>query len=50
MVVDVANGCSRVELNGTSPVNHANADVILEVIDTLIIRGDVQASMIEILT
>ncbi len=50
MVLDVANGCSRVELNGTSLVNHANADVIIGIIDALILTGEVKASMIKVLT
>ncbi|KAF6220856.1 hypothetical protein HO133_002536 [Letharia lupina] len=50
VVTNVANGCSRVELNGTSLVNYANADVIVGMIDRFLMSGTIKASMIKILT
>ena len=38
-VTDVMNGCSRVEINGTSLVNHANADD--KMIDRLLRQGKI---------
>ena len=49
-VTNVARGCSRVEVNGTSLVNHANADVIMDLIDRLLRTIVVKAAMIKILT
>lgn len=51
VVTNVAHGCLRVELNGTSLVNYANADVIIKMIDRLITKSSdiIQASMIKIL-
>ena len=49
LVMDVANGCSRVEINGTSLVNHANATVIIDTIDRLIRTEGITAAMIKIL-
>ena len=49
LVYDVPNGCSRVELNGTSLVNHANADVIVGMIGQFLEEGAIKASMIKIL-
>ena len=49
VVIDVPNGCSRVELNGNSLVNHANADVILEMIETLMGTKKIGPSDIKVL-
>ena len=49
-VTNVARGCSRVELNGTSLVNYANADTIIDIIERLILTTVVTARMIKILT
>lgn len=50
VVTNVPNGCSQVELNGTSLVNHANADVIIRMIDRFLNSGTIKASMIKILS
>ena len=38
------------EVNGTSLVNHANADVVVDMIDRLILTKVVKAAKIEVLT
>ena len=50
VVTNVANGCSRVELNGTSLVNYANADSILRLVDRFLTEGTIKARMIKILS
>lgn len=50
IVTNVAHGCSRVELNGTSLANHANADVIVRMVGELIKTQVVTASMVKILS
>ena len=50
VITDVPNGCSRVELNGMSLVNHANADVIVQIIVRLLKGGVITANMITILS
>ena len=50
VVYDVPNGTSRVELNATSLVNHANADVIVGMIGQFLQEGTITARMIKILT
>ena len=42
----VPHGCSRVELNGTSLVNYANADVIVQIFDRSLKGGLIKADMI----
>ena len=42
--------CLRVELNGTSLVNHANADIITSMIDRFVKTEVIKVSMIKILT
>ena len=49
-LANIANGCSRVEVHGTSLVNHANADVIITLIERLIKTRTVKAGMIKVLT
>ena len=49
VVVNVHNGCSRVEHNGTALVNHANADVIIRILETLLETKVIEPSMIEVL-
>ena len=50
VVTNVPNGCSRVELNGTSLVNHANADVVIKMIDRFIKGAVIKASGIKVLS
>ena len=50
LVCDVPNGCSRVELHGILLVNHANADVIISMIERLLKAGTITAHIIKILT
>ena len=47
---NVSHGCSRVEVNGTSLVNHANVEAIIDLIDRLILTKVVKAAMIKVLT
>ena len=47
-MIDVANGVSRVQLNGTSLQYHANADRIATLVDQTLSRG-VEASKISVL-
>ena len=49
-VRNVPNGCSRVEVHGTSLVNHANVDAIINLIERLLKTGTVKAGMIKVLT
>ena len=49
VVTDVKNGCSRVELNGTSLVNYANADCIINMITRFLLTRVIKASMIKVL-
>lgn len=49
VLTNVPNGFSRVEHNGTSLVNHANADVILRMIGRFLKEGTIKASMIKVL-
>ena len=48
-LIDVENGVSRVEVNGTSLVNHANADCIIKNIEAMILLK-IEAAEINILT
>ncbi len=48
MLVNVKNGTSSIEVNGTSLVNHANADSILDLISGMISEG-IQSKEIKIL-
>lgn len=48
-MIDVANGISQVQHNGTSLQNHANADAISHLVDEVLSRG-VQPSEISVLT
>ena len=50
VLTNVPNGCSRVEHNGTSLVNHANADVILNMIARFLAEGTIKAKMIKVLS
>lgn len=50
VVTNITSGCSRVELNGTSLVNFANAESILKLIDRFFNEGTIKASMVKILT
>ena len=42
--MDVAKGCSRVELNGMPLVSHANADIVVGMVETMITTGVVSPS------
>ena len=57
LLINAKHGVSRVEHNGTSLVNHANADILLEMIRCFLTEGHkgpetekIEASMIQILT
>ena len=50
VLTNVPNGCSRVEHNGTSLVNHANADVILNMIARFLAEGTIKAKMNKVLS
>ena len=50
LVNNVSHGCSRVELNGTSLVNWANANVIIRMIERFLKTGKIMAAMIKVLT
>ena len=49
-VNSIRNGCSRIELNGTSLVNYANADSILKMVEHFLKTKVIEAAMIKILT
>ncbi|KAL9071325.1 MAG: hypothetical protein Q9161_004341 [Pseudevernia consocians] len=50
LVNNVSQGCSQVELNGTSLVNHTNADVIIRMIERFLKTEVIMAAMIKVLT
>ena len=49
VVIDVPNGVSRVELNGTSLAIHANAEYIIAMIEKRVRSQAIKARMIKIL-
>lgn len=50
VLANVRGGCSRVEVNGTSLVNHANADAIVDMIGQFLRDGVIRGINIKILT
>lgn len=50
VLVDVIKGCSRVEHNGTSLVNHANADAVVRLVGAMIKDDKISADDIKIIS
>ena len=50
VVVDVPKGCSLVEQNGTSLVNHANADIVVDIVENMITTCVVSPSDLKIIS
>ena len=49
LVVDIPYGCSRLEPNGTSLVNYANALVVINIIDRLLTYNAIKPKMFKVL-